>query len=178
MQFMKNLMIARPEKDEYNEFYQGYVSQVKNELNLHELETQIADLTAIYSPISEEKGLFAYSEGKWTIKEVLGHIIDAERVFAYRIFRISRQDKTPLESFDENEYVAKSRFNERTIAEMLEEFSLLRRANLLLLESFSENVWLYRGTASGFPISVRALAYIMFGHAAHHANILRERYLN
>lgn len=175
---MKNLNITRPEKDEYNEFYQGYVSQVKDELSLQELETQITVLTDIFSPISEEKGLFAYAEGKWTIKELLGHLIDGERVFAYRILRISRQDETPLETFDENEYVANSNFNERTIAEMLEEFSLSRRSNLLLLQSFPENVWLYRGTASGFPVSVRAIAYIMFGHVAHHTNILRERYLN
>ncbi|HQU85257.1 MAG TPA: DinB family protein, partial [Pyrinomonadaceae bacterium] len=129
-----------------------------------------------FASISEEKGLFAYAEGKWTIKEVLGHIIDAERVFAYRIFRISRKDETPLETFDENEYIANSDFNQRTIAEMLEEFSLLRRANLLLLNSFPDTAWVLRGTASGFPVSVRALAYIMFGHAAHHTKILQERY--
>lgn len=173
---MKNLTIPRPEKDEYNEFYQGYVSQVKNEEILQELETQISTLNEIFASISEEKGLFAYAEGKWTIKEVLGHIIDAERVFAYRIFRISRKDETPLETFDENEYIANSDFNQRTIAEMLEEFSLLRRANLLLLNSFPDTAWVLRGTASGFPVSVRALAYIMFGHAAHHTKILQERY--
>lgn len=173
---MKNLTVSRPEKDEYNEFYAGYVSQVKNEQILQELETQISDLNEIFASVSEEKSLFAYAEGKWTIKQVLGHIIDAERVFSYRIFRISRRDETPLETFDENEYIANSNFNERTIAEMIEEFSLLRRANLLLLNNFPESTWLLRGTASGFPVSVRALAYIMFGHAEHHAKILQERY--
>lgn len=175
---MKNLTVSRPEKDEYNEFYQGYVSKVPCENILSELETQIAALSEIFSPITEEKGLFAYAEGKWTIKQVLGHLIDGERVFSYRVLRISRRDQTPLAGFDENEYVAESNFNERAIGEMLEEFSLLRRSNLLLLQSLPEKAWLYRGTASGFPISVRALAYIMFGHAAHHAKILQERYLN
>lgn len=175
---MKTLNVPRPEKDEYNEFYQGYVSQSDSEDILQQLETQISTLNVMFTAITEEKGKISYAKGKWTIKEVLGHIIDAERVFAYRIFRISRQDKTPLETFDENEYIANSNFNERTIIEMVEEFTLLRRANLLLLRSFTESAWLYRGTASGFPVSVRALAYIMFGHAAHHTKILQERYLS
>lgn len=175
---MKNTLIPRPAADEYNEFYKGYVAQAQSENIVGELGAQVSALETIYTSVSEEKGLYAYADGKWTLKEVLGHLIDGERVFSYRVLRISRGDQTPLAGFDENEYVAGSNFNERKIAAMLEEFALLRRSNVLLLESLPEAAWRKRGIASGFEITVRALAYIMFGHVAHHANVLRERYLN
>lgn len=174
---MKTALDIRPEKTEYAEFYAGYVSLVTETDILSALQNQIAEAQNIFAGITEEKGDFRYAENKWTIKELLGHVIDGERVFSYRALRISRNDKTPLAGFEENSYVANSNFKNRTLADLLEEFSLLRRANVILFQNLSEASWSNTGTASDAEVSVRALAFIMVGHARHHLNVLRERYL-
>lgn len=167
----------RPEKQEYAEFYKNYVSLVPEIDVVGALENQTADLQNLLAGVSDEKATFRYAEGKWSIKELLGHIIDGERVFSYRALRISRKDETPLAGFEENKFVANSNFKNTALADLVEEFSLLRRSNVLFFKNLTEEAWLNVGTASDAAISVRALAYIMVGHVRHHANILRERYL-
>lgn len=174
---MKNLNIPRPEKNEYAEYYERYVSLVGKKDILEALQKQVGDLRNLFAGRAAEKGDFRYAEGKWSVKELLGHLIDGERVFSYRALRISRGDKTPLASFEENSYVANSNFSNSEIADLIEEFSLLRQSNVLFFKNLADKAWLRTGTASNAEISVRALAYIMVGHIRHHANILRERYL-
>lgn len=170
-------MNLRPEKNEYAEFYANYVSLVEETDIISVLQNQPEELQKLLAGISVEKENFRYAEGKWSFRELLGHIIDGERVFSYRVLRISRGDQTPLAGFEENFYVANSNFNNRPLAGLLEEFSLLRQSNVLLFKNLTEEAWQRTGTASDATVSVRALAYIMVGHIRHHANILRERYL-
>ncbi|HVF46475.1 MAG TPA: DinB family protein, partial [Pyrinomonadaceae bacterium] len=156
----------RPETHEFDPYYNTYISKVDGDV-MSVLQDQPAELRAIFANIPEERGTFAYSEGKWTIKEVLSHIIDAERIFAYRILRISRGDQTPIEGFEQEGYIENSNANNRCIADLLEEFDLQRRSNLLLLDNITDEASRRMGTASEKPISVRALAYISAGHVTH-----------
>lgn len=167
----------RPEKDEYNEYYETYASLVPETEIVPALENQIADVQNIFGAIAEEKGTFAYAEGKWTIKELLGHLIDTEKIFAYRALRIARADKTSIEGFEQDGYIENGNFNNRNLSDLTEEFMLLRRSNLYFFKNLNDEAWLRTGTASGFPFSVRALAYISAGHVRHHLNILKTRYL-
>jgi hypothetical protein len=166
----------RPESNEYAEYYSNYISKVEGNGVMPMLETQAADLRSAISALPEDKGTFAYEEGKWTLKEVLSHLIDGERIFAYRILRISRGDETPIEGFEQDGYIETSNANNRPFSELLEEFELQRKSNLLLLKNIDDAGSLRMGTASGFPVSVRALTYISAGHVQHHVNILNERY--
>ena len=168
--------LQRPEKTEYAQFYANYVSLVGEADVVSALENQTNDLRELLKDIAAEKEDFRYAPGKWSVKELTGHIIDAERVFSYRALRISRGDETPLAGFEENSYVAQSSFNNSNLADLIEEFSLLRAANVLMFKNLTEEQWLRRGTASDAPVSVRALAFIMVGHVSHHTNILKERY--
>lgn len=167
----------RPEKNEYGEFYANYVALVEETDIIAALKNQPQDLQNLLAEVSEEKENFRYASGKWSVREVAGHLIDGERVFSYRALRISRGDQTPLAGFEENFYVAGSNFSEIKLAEALEEFSLLRRSNVLLFKNLTDEMWHRSGTASDALVSVRALAFIMVGHVRHHANVLRERYL-
>lgn len=171
-------MMNRPEKTEYAEFYANYVALVEGTDVISVLENQAEDLWKLLAEVSAEQENYRYAEGKWSIKELLGHIVDGERVFAYRALRISRGDQTPLATFEENIYVANSNFAASTLGELLEEFSLSRAANVFMFKNMTEEMWRQTGTASDATVSVRALAFIMVGHVRHHANILRERYLS
>lgn len=166
----------RPEKSEYGEYYDRYISQVADADVVAELDNQPSDLKALFAGVQEERGTYAYAEGKWTLKEVLSHLIDGERIFAYRMLRISRGDETPIEGFEQDGYIENSNANNRTFAELLDEFDLQRRSNLLLINNLSDEASRRLGTASGFPVSVRALVYISAGHVRHHTAILKERY--
>lgn len=167
----------RPEKEEYAAYYETYVSLVAETDIVAALENQIAALQKLFAGVSEEKENFRYAEGKWSIRELLGHLIDGERVFSYRALRISRGDQTPLAGFEENSYVAGSNFGNTELADLTAEFSSLRQSNVLLFKNLTDQMWLRTGTASDAAVSVRALAYIMVGHVSHHAHVLRERYL-
>ena len=169
-------MNKRPEKDEYATFYAGYVALVEETDIIPALQNQIGEIENLFAGMTDEKSDFRYAPGKWTIKESLGHICDTERVFAYRALRISRGDQTPLAGFEQNGYVAESNFGQTKLADLLEEFSLLRRANILMFKNLSDQAWSKTGTASGAQISVRAIAFIMVGHARHHAQVLQMRY--
>lgn len=169
--------MKHPKNTEYLDWYAGYVGLVQETDVISALENQINEMKDFFSEISDEKALYAYAEGKWTIKELLGHINDGERVFAYRALRFSRKDESALNGFDENPYVENSNFNERKLADLLEEFVLLRKANLFIFKNLKESDWDNFGIASEAKVTVRALAYIMVGHARHHVKILKERYL-
>ena len=166
----------RPEESEFDPYYGKYISLVTGDA-IAMLESQPAQLLRALAQIPQERGTFAYAEGKWTVKEVLSHLIDGERIFAYRILRISRGDVTPIEGFEQDGYIENSNANNRSFAELLDEFDLQRRSNMLLLNNLSDEDAKRIGTASEKTISVRALAYIMAGHVTHHLRILNERYL-
>ena len=167
----------RPETNEFASYYDTYISTVDGNSVVSVLENQTGDLRSIFGEMPEEKGTFAYAEGKWTLKEALSHLIDGERIFAYRILRISRGDKTPVEGFEQDDYIATSNANNRSFADLLNEFDLQRQSNLSLVNNISDDASQFMGTASNRPISVRALTYIMAGHVTHHLAVLRERYL-
>lgn len=169
-------MIERPGESEYAPFYAGYITKIADVDVLDLLERQSEDLRTFASKASPEQQEFRYAPGKWSVREVVGHLIDGERVFGYRAFRIARGDQTPLPGFDENEYVAASGYHHRDLATLAEEFALVRAANLAVLRNLSEEDWRSIGTANGYPISVRALAFIMAGHVEHHVGLLGERY--
>jgi len=167
----------RPEKTEYNEYYDRYVSLVDETEIVSAFENQLSEMSELFNSISEEKSATSYAEGKWTIKDVIGHLVDGERIFGYRALRISRGDETPIEGFEQDGYVENASFNDYKFSDLVDEFNLVRRASILFFKHLKETDWTRTGTASDSPVSVRALAYTMVGHVRHHANILRERYL-
>jgi hypothetical protein len=168
--------MSRPEKTEYAEYYETYVSLVDEIDIVSALQNQLAEIENLFAAIPEEKGAYAYAEGKWSIKELVGHLIDGERIFSHRAFRFSRADQTPLASFEQDDYIAHGNFNQRPLAGLIEEFSLVRKANNLLFQNLSAEAWSRTGEASDALISVRALAYIMVGHVRHHVNVLKTLY--
>lgn len=170
------VMTGRPADTEYAPFYAGYVAHVPEDDVMAVLRAQPGELAALAGAVPAEREGFAYAPGKWTVREVMGHLGDAERVFGYRAFRFGRGDQTPLASFDENLFVANGRFDAAPLEALLDEFVHLRSANLAALARLDAAGWRATGTASGALVSVRALAFIMAGHVRHHVRILRERY--
>jgi len=168
--------IARPGSDEYAPYYDTYVSKVPNQDLLQLLKMQIEETCALLSKVSESEADAAYAPGKWTIKEVAGHIVDTERIMAYRLLRVSRGDSTPLPGFEQDDYVKGGNFRSRTLASLIEEFRLARASTLALLRNLDGSTLTRRGIADGKPVSARALAYIIAGHERHHVGILNERY--
>lgn len=169
-------MIERPASSEYAPFYAGYIAALPEGDVLEVLGRQKAQLGQLASSVAPEQETFRYAPGKWSVREVVGHMTDGERVFGYRAFRIARGDDTPLAGFDENEYVARSTFNERTLRSLIDELVLVRDSNLAIFRGLAAESWDRMGTANGWPVSVRALAFILAGHMNHHLNLLRERY--
>lgn len=169
--------MSKPKPAEYDPYYETYVSLVPEQNVVEVLAEQSAELETLISLLPESMGAHRYADGKWSIKEVLGHLIDGERMFAYRVLRVSRGDETPIEGFEQDGYIENAHSNDRTFAELLEEFTLLRHANLLMFKTFTNETWQRIGTANNVKISVRALAFIMAGHIRHHVSILRTRYL-
>ncbi len=171
-------MNQRPDKTEYNPFYETYVSLVPESEILPELESQIEQTRALLGGISEEKSLFRYGADKWSIRQMVGHLIDGERVFAFRAFTFSRADTAQLSGFDEKQYVAQAGFDQISLGDLCAEFVALRTANVLMFKHLSADAWTAEGIASNNRITVLALAYIMVGHVRHHLKILQERYLS
>lgn len=168
---------ARPSDSEYNAFYQPYVAEVPAGDLLATLAAQRDSTAAVLDGIPESKAGFRYAEGKWSIKEVIGHIADAERVFSYRALRIARGDATPLPGFDEDAWMPPANFDRRALADIAAELVAVRGSTLALFHSFEAEAWLRVGSASGHAISARALAWILTGHERHHLRVLAERYL-
>jgi hypothetical protein len=166
----------RPADIEFAPFYAGYVALVPENAILEALEGQMGVVQAVVNAVPPDKELFRYGPDKWSVRQVLGHLIDGERVFAYRALCFSRGEGAPLPSFDENAYVAQSRYEERPLSDLLVELTDLRRANLRFFRSLADDQWTRAGIASGKSITVRALAFIMVGHIRHHLTMLRDRY--
>ena len=167
----------RPQPNEYPEYYKHYLELVKSPNVMKALKDQVMDIQAIIAEIPEDKENHAYAEGKWTIKEVIGHIIDTERILGYRAMRFARKDKTMLPGFDENEFVANANFNERTLYELGHEFAIAREANLAMFKTFGDEQSVQIGNANGQQVSVRAIVFMIAGHAAHHMHVIRLKYL-
>jgi len=167
---------SRPEASEYAPYYEKYISLVAGSDALNVLGTQGTRTVQLCSKLGEVAGDFRYAPDKWTVKEVLGHISDTERIFTYRALRIGRGDKTAIEGFEQDEYVRGGAFSERTLKSLLEEFAAVRSATTALYGSLNEEAWTRRGTANSNEISVKALAFITAGHELHHRKILEERY--
>jgi hypothetical protein len=168
--------MIRPEPTEYAEFYANYVSKVPGTDAVGVLESQRLQMVQSFAGRSERDGSFRYAPDKWTVKEVLGHITDTERIFTYRALRIARGDQTPLPSFEQDGFVKNGGFSERSLASLADEFALVRAASIALFRSFPEEAWTRRGIASQKEVTVRALAFITAGHQIHHRLILEERY--
>jgi uncharacterized damage-inducible protein DinB len=168
---------VRPDPGEHAEYYSKYTRLVPDGDIVEILEAQLRETAAFLRAIPSHLHGHRYAEGKWSVKEVIGHLCDAERIFAYRALRFGRGDTTPLASFDENAYVANARFDEQEFDLLVEDFVEVRRATLTLLRGMNADEAARQGTASDWPVSVRALAWIIAGHVIHHTGILRERYL-
>ena len=168
--------IPLPGADEFAPYYGRYISQLIGDDVLTALESQAVSTAKLLAATPESLAGHRYEPGKWSVREVVGHIADAERVFAYRALRFGRGDETALPGFDENIYVPGGRFERRTLADIVAEFATVRAATLTLFRSFDAPALACRGTASGQPVSVRALAAIAAGHELHHVKLLRERY--
>src|SRR5215207_4038892 len=169
---------ARPAKDEYAPYYEKYTSLVPEGDVVETLARQLGETLALLRSVPEDKAGSRYEPGKWSVKEVVGHIIDTERIFAYRALRFARGDRTELPGFEQDGYIEAAAFDSRTLADLAEEFEHVRRSTLKLFGNLSGEAWLRRGTASGNEVSVRALAHIAAGHELHHVNILKTRYLS
>lgn len=170
-------MIGPPVETEYAQVYAGYIRHVLDSTDVvATLEQQRRELAALPEAVGAERETHRYAEGKWSVREVVGHLGDAERVFGYRAFCISRGEQQPLPSFDENGYAARSGSHQRPLGDLVAELVTLRDANLAMLRSLDGDAWTRTGVANGKLISVRALAYVIAGHCRHHLGILHERY--
>ncbi len=167
----------KPNSTEYASYFEKYISLVPDRDIVATLARQIESAMSLLGGLSEAQGELRYAPGKWSVKEVVGHLIDAERIFAHRALRFARKDATPLPSFDENSYVASAGFGARALADIAGEFEAVRKSNLYLFKNLDSDSWSRRGVASDNVVSVRALAYIIAGHESHHMGILRSRYL-
>jgi len=168
--------VARPEPGEYAPYYDRYISLIPGSDILGTLESQRRQMMLLLSGRDESDGDSRYAPGKWTVKQVLGHICDTERIFAYRALRFARGDRTPIEGFEQDDYVSNGPFAQRPLAELIEDYIAVRRATLTLLRNLDEAAWTRRGIANKNEVSVRALAYIIAGHELHHRRILEEKY--
>ena len=171
-----SLTIPRPQAGEYPPYYDRYISLVQGEDILSALDQQRREMMLLISCRDDEDGDFRYAPEKWSAKEVLGHVCDTERIFAYRALHIARADATPIEGFEQDDYVRNGPFAQRPLADLVEDFIAVRRATLSLLRNLDEAAWSRRGIANKNEVSVRALAYIIAGHELHHRRILEEKY--
>jgi uncharacterized damage-inducible protein DinB len=173
---MPNLLITKPDASEYAPYYGRYLDLVPDGDILGTLAGQIGGTLAGLRKISEADSLKRYADGKWSVREVLGHMIDTERIFAYRALRFARNDRTPLPGFEQDDYIPAAQFDRRPWAGLLEEFEALRRSNVLMFRGLGEEAWLRQGVASENPMSVRAAAYVIAGHELHHMRVLHDKY--
>jgi uncharacterized damage-inducible protein DinB len=171
------LKIGRPEPSEYAPYHVRYISQVGGDDILTTLDDQRRQMLIFLCGREEEDGEFRYAPDKWSMKEVLGHVCDTERIFTYRALRISRGDKTPLPGFEQDDYTRNAPFEHRPLAEIIEDYIAVRRATLTLFRNLDEAAWMRRGIVNNHELSVRALAYMTAGHEIHHKKILEEKYI-
>src|SRR6266446_10857364 len=166
---------GQPLESEYAPDYQGYIGRVTEQEILPVLRSQLDALDVLLGRVTPERETYRYAEGKWSIREIAGHLIDGERVFGYRAFCIARGEQQNLPGFEQNDYIAAARYDSIDLEDLLSELRLVRLANLAFMRNLDESAWAQVGTANGNEVSVRALAFIMAGHVRHHMNVLRER---
>lgn len=173
---MPALAIGKPESDEYAPYYGTYVRQVTEDDPIAVMEAQAAVTQAALRAVSEADSLFRYEPGKWSIKEVIGHMGDTERVMAYRALRFARSDGQPIPGFEQDDYVRAAHFDRIPFSDLVQQLADLRRSTVSLFRGLEDEAWSRRGIASGNPFTVRALAFIIPGHERHHMRVLHERY--
>ena len=172
------MTVALPTADEHAPHFATYISKVTGPVDpVPALQAQREAVFARLTRVPEDKGSFRYAPGKWSLKQSVAHVADAERVFAYRMLRAVRGDETPLSGFDENAWVANSRFDDQPLAALVEDLLAVRAATITLARGVSADEWLRQTIARERPVSARALLYVTLGHAAHHDVLFRERYL-
>ena len=169
--------MERPKQNEYAPYYETYIKQLAGNDIIKILTNQLGRTVDFFKSINEDKGNYAYAEGKWSIKEVLGHMIDTERVFSYRALCIARREQQQLPGFEQDEYVKTAQFNKRTLSSLVNDYKLTREADIALFKSFDEESIGRWGTASNNKVTVRAIMFIIAGHEEHHINILKEKYI-
>lgn len=167
----------RPAKTDYAEYYQKYIDLIEGDDIISILSSLNKETSDVLNSFSQNKGNYTYAQGKWTVKEVVGHMMDTDRIFAYRALAIARGEKQPLPSFDQDEYVRNGKFNLRELSDLTYEYRLLRESNILLFKGFDQSVYSNRGVAAGNEVTVLALMWMIAGHQKHHLKILREKYL-
>ena len=170
-------MERRPKSDEYGAFYRPYIAAVPDGPIVAVLHGQRGDLARLTAGMSPDRERYRYAPGKWSVREIVGHLTDSERMFAMRAMAFARGDSAHYPGFDENEYAAASGADERVLAELVEEWDAARHATVLLFKGLPDDAWDRCGHASGFEFSVRSMAWIAAGHTQHHLGVLRERYL-
>lgn len=169
-------VVGRPEPGEYAPYYERYISLISGSDILTTLDSERRKTMLLLSGRDEEEGNFRYAPDKWTAKEVIGHVCDTERIFAYRALRIARGDRTPIEGFEQDDYVRNGPFGRVALADVIEDYIAVRRATLTLLRNLDATAWLRKGIANKNEVSVRAIAYTLAGHEVHHRRILEEKY--
>jgi uncharacterized damage-inducible protein DinB len=170
------VLLPPPAEGEYSPYYGRYVARVAAGDLLAQMAAQLGEVHALLAHLTDDEARARYAPGKWSVKESLGHVVDTERVFAYRALRIARGDATPLPGFDQDAFMRHAHFDTRPLASLLEEWELVRRSTLAFFRALPEEAFDRRGTASDAPVTVRALAYIATGHVAHHLALFREQY--
>ena len=164
-------------QNEYAPYYQPYVELVQDGDLITILSEQMEEMVAFLKDITDLQAEYRYGEGKWSLKEVIGHVIDAERIMAYRLLSIARGESQNLPGFNEEDYVQRAAFTKQSVDELLQHFSIVRQSTVVLLKSLGDEDWLRRGSANNYEVTVRALAVIIAGHELHHRHIINERYM-
>jgi len=170
--------MRKPDLNEHPPYYTYYINLVKTDYGVKALENQIIEMQQFIGNVPIELEDFSYAEGKWTIKEVLGHICDVERILGYRALCFARGEEKELPGFNEDQYVEQGQFNNRSLYDLAHEFSIVRESNIAMFKSFDEPVLNKMGTANKNKMSVRAILFMIAGHEIHHINVIKERYLN
>lgn len=167
----------RPNKGDYPEYAQKYINLIEGDDIIWILHQTSKEMSDVINSFPQSKGDYSYAEGKWTVKQVIGHLSDTDRIFAYRALAIARNETQPLPSFDQDLYVEKGFFDSKTLSEISYEYRLIRESNLLLYKSFDISVYNNRGIAAGSEVTVLGILFMVAGHQKHHINILKEKYL-
>ena len=170
-------MKARPQEGEFNPYYKMYIGLVPDGDILEILKEQQRETLSLLQSIPEERAAYRYADGKWSVKELIGHLTDAERIFIYRALCIARGDTQSLPGFEENQYVSAASFDSVPLSQIITEFGTVRAATLSFFQNLSDQAWTRKGTANGSGVTVRAIAYILAGHEKHHRQVLKDRYL-
>jgi uncharacterized damage-inducible protein DinB len=173
----EKLFMKKPMEDEYAPFYAGYIESIGEKNPLSVILEQLREVQKLFYSLADTKAVKSYAEGKWSVKELLGHVVDAERIFSFRALSIARGEEQSLPGYEHDDYVAGGKFNQRSIKSLVDEFLKLRESNFILFNTFDDETLKRKGTANNRKVSVRALIYIMAGHVEHHLKVFKEKYL-